>query len=115
MAFCQKIVAKLWNVACVYLVVLPNRLYAALVARMLKRTDLARIFGVTPGAVTRWLYGMKPEEDASKAKRIPEDLAALMVRWLETGHEPTPDELSALPSRSRTPRGGTKKTVQSAA
>jgi hypothetical protein len=41
-----------------------------------------------------------------KAKPIPDDLAVLMVRWIETGQEPTPDELGALPSRSRTPRGG---------
>jgi hypothetical protein len=32
-----------------------------------------------------------------------------MIRWLETEQEPTPDELAALPSRSRTPRAGPKK------
>ena len=94
---------------------LPNRLYAALEARKLKRTDLARIFGVTPGAVTRWLYGMKLGEDQAKAKPIPADLGSLMVRWLESGQEPTPDELAALPSRSRTPRGGGRKAGSEAA
>jgi transcriptional regulator with XRE-family HTH domain len=88
---------------------LPNRLYAALEARKLKRTDLARIFGVSSAAVTYWLRGLKLGEDASEAKPIPEDLGRLMVRWLETRQEPTQDELAALPSRSRTPRGRTKK------
>jgi hypothetical protein len=43
-----------------------------------------------PGAVTRWLYGLRQDEDPSQAKRIPNDLAVLMVRWIETGAEPTP-------------------------
>jgi hypothetical protein len=50
--------------------------------------------------------GLELGEDIMKAKPIPDDLAVLMVRWIETGQEPTPDELGALPSRSRTPRGG---------
>jgi hypothetical protein len=91
---------------------LPKRLYAALNSWNLKRTDLARIFGVTPGAVTRWLYGTKLGEDLAKAKPIPADLAALMDRWLRTRQEPTPEELVTLPSRSRTPRGGTKRTPE---
>jgi hypothetical protein len=88
---------------------LPNRLYAALVARKLKRMDLARIFGVSSAAVTYWLKGLKLGENPSEAKPIPEDLGLLMVRWLETGKEPTPEELAALPSRSRTPRTRAKK------
>ena len=83
---------------------LPNRLYAALQVRGLKRLDLARIFGVGSPAVTGWLYGLKLGQDPAKAKPIPEDLGILMVRWLETGQEPTREELAALPSRSRTPR-----------
>jgi transcriptional regulator with XRE-family HTH domain len=86
---------------------LPNRLYAALAERKLKRKDLARIFGVSCAAVTYWLNGLKLGEDPKDAKPIPGDLAILMVRWLETGQEPTPQELAALPSRSRTPRGRT--------
>jgi len=90
---------------------LPERLDAARKYRNLRRIDLARIFGVTPGAVTRWLKGLKLGEDITKAKPIPVDLAALMVRWIETGQEPTQDELDALPSRSRTPRTGSKKVA----
>jgi transcriptional regulator with XRE-family HTH domain len=70
--------------------------------RKLKRTELARIFGVSSAAVTYWLRGLKLGEDASEAKPIPEDLGRLMVRWIrwiETGQEPTPDELAALPLR----------------
>jgi hypothetical protein len=94
---------------------LPNRLYAALVDRKLKRTDLARIFGVSCAAVTHWLKGLKVGEDSKGAKPIPGDLAILMVRWLETGQEPTPEELAALPSRSRTPRGRTRGQASRAA
>jgi hypothetical protein len=85
---------------------LPERLDAARKYRNLQRIDLARIFGVTPGAVTRWLKGLKLGENIKDAKPIPDDLAALMVRWIETGQEPTPAELVMLPSRSRTPRTG---------
>ena len=88
---------------------LPQRLHAAMTGRGLKRIDLARIFNVTPGAVTRWLYGLKPEEDPAKARPIPADLAVLMVRWIESGAQPTPQQLVALPSRHRTPRGGPRR------
>ena len=88
---------------------LPSRLHAAMTHRGLKRTDLARIFGVTKQAVTGWLRGLKVDEDPGKAKRIPADLAALMARWIEHGTEPTPAELVALLSRQRAPRGGPKK------
>jgi hypothetical protein len=94
---------------------IPNRLYAALVERKLKRTDLARIFGVSCAAVTQWLKGLKLGEDLRDAKPIPADLAVLMVRWLETGQEPTPAELAALPSRSRTPRGRRREPISYAA
>lgn len=91
---------------------LPSRLHAAMTYRGLKRTDLARIFGVTKGAVTQWLYGLKVDEDPNKAVRIPDDLGALMVRWIEQGTEPTPGELAALPSRQRVPRGGPKRRAE---
>jgi hypothetical protein len=94
---------------------LSNRLYAALTERKLKRKDLARIFGVSCAAVTQWLKGLKLGEDLRDAKPIPADLAVLMVRWLETGQEPTPAELAALPSRSRTPRGRTRAPASCAA
>ena len=56
---------------------LPERLDAARKYRNLQRIDLARIFGVTPGAVTRWLYGMKIGEDQAKAKPIPADYGSM--------------------------------------
>jgi hypothetical protein len=88
---------------------LPQGLHAAMTQRGLRRTDLARIFGVTKSAVTQWLYELRPEEDHRRAVRIPDDLAVLMVRWLETGVEPTVEELAALPSRRRTPRRGPRR------
>jgi hypothetical protein len=88
---------------------LPYRIDAVLRRRKLKRTDFASIFGVTPGAVTRWLCGLKAHEDLSKAKCIPDDLAALMVAWIESGKEPAPEQLASLPSRQRTPRGGPRR------
>jgi hypothetical protein len=94
---------------------LPNRLYAALAERKLKRKDLARIFGVSCAAVTYWFKGLKLGEDSKDAKPIPGDLAVLMVRWIESGQEPTPGELAALPSRSRTPRGRTRAPASCAA
>ncbi len=94
---------------------LPERLQAAMNYRKLQRKDLARIFGVSPQAVTYWLKGLKLGEDLKDAKPIPEDLGRLMVHWLETGQEPTPEKLEALPSRSRTPRAGPKKTSSEAA
>jgi hypothetical protein len=94
---------------------LPNRLHAALAERKLKRKDLARIFAVSCAAVTYWLKGLKFGEDSKDAKPIPGDLAVLMVRGLETGKEPTLEELAALPSRSRTPRGRTRAPTSYAA
>ena len=82
---------------------LPNRLYAALQARELQQKDLARIFGVTKGAVSQWLRGLKLGQNPAKPTRIPEDLGRLMVRWLETGQEPTKEELEARASRRRSP------------
>jgi hypothetical protein len=65
--------------------------------------DLARIFGVSCAAVTYWLKGLKLGEDLKDAKPISGDLAVLMVPWIESGQEPTPEELTALLSRSTHP------------
>src|ERR1700730_1034224 len=94
---------------------LPNRLCAAMQSLNLKRSDIARIFGVSPPVVTYWLKGLKLGEEKRDAKPIPKDLAVLMVRWLETGQEPTQVELAARPSRSRTPRRGASKPALHAA
>jgi hypothetical protein len=82
---------------------LGSRLYAAMKHRKLKQGDLGRIFKVTPGTVTRWLAYGRGETDRTKAQRIPDDMAALMVRWIETGQEPSQDELDGLASRQRSP------------
>ena len=80
------------------------RLWGAMKKRKLKNVDIARIFGVSKMAVSQWLYGMKEgQDDPSKARRIPDDLAALMERWVDAGQEPTQAELDGLASRKRSP------------
>jgi len=82
---------------------LPARLFAAMKHRRLRQKDVARIFGVTDGQVTRWLAPARGETDAAKVARIPDDMGALMLRWIETGVEPEEGALDALESRHRSP------------
>ena len=81
-----------------------NRLYGAMKIRGLKNVDVARIFHVDKATVGRWIYGMKDgQDDPTKARRIPGDLAALMHRWVDANQEPTLEELESLESRKRSP------------
>ena len=83
---------------------LPQRLRAAMKHRGLNQTDVAQIFGVTQGAVSRWVAAARGETDPSKAVRvIPEDMARMLIRWIETGEPPSKAELEARPSIGRRP------------
>jgi hypothetical protein len=83
---------------------LPQRLNAAMKHRRLNQTEVAAIFGVTQGAVSRWLAPARGETDPSKGIRIiPDDMARLLVRWIETGDAPSKTELDARPSIGRRP------------
>src|SRR5262249_50271291 len=84
---------------------LHRRLAAMAKHRELKRKDLAALFGVSPAIITYWLHGTEPGPDGKvTGKPIPDSLAPLMIRWLETGQEPTPEELASR--RGRRTAGG---------
>lgn len=80
---------------------LPSLIHETLSKRGLKRSDFARIFGVSKMAVSHWLHGLKDGEDPANAKRIAPDLVPFIMRWIETGQEPSADELASLPSRQK--------------
>lgn len=56
--------------------------------------DVAQIFGVSGVSVSKW---ERPKSEGGSG--VPERFAALVLRWIETGTEPTPEELSSLPAR----------------
>lgn len=75
---------------------LQNRLRIARVERELKLEDVGRLFGVSKMTVSNWERGpeLDPETGKRKGKPIPSNIAPLLVRWIETGTAPTPEELS---------------------
>jgi len=79
-----------------------RRLHGIMKARGLNQKKLASIFGVTAGAMSHWLQG-KRSEGESRVRRvlIPERLHPLMDRWIETGKEPTPEELEASKTKGK--------------
>lgn len=78
---------------------LPQRLRAAMKHRGHTQTELAGMFGVTQGAISRWLAAARGETDLL----IPADMAQLLVRWIETGTPPTTDELEDRAILARRP------------
>ena len=79
---------------------LHRRLRAVMVQRKLRQKDLASMFGVSAPVITYWLKGTEPEEDGVvRGLPIPEDVAPLIVRWVESGEVPTAEELAALKAR----------------
>lgn len=83
---------------------LPALIHETLARRSLKRADFARIFGVSKMTVSHWLHGLKEGEDPANAMKIAPDLVPLIMEWVETGKEPTAEELAALPSRQKRAR-----------
>lgn len=79
---------------------LHRRLYAMLKEKGLKQKDLAAIFGVSPMSISYWIRGTEPDENGKvRGKPVPEELVPMVVRWLETGEGPTPEELAARKTR----------------
>ena len=89
---------------------LHDRLRAMMKRRGLRQKDLAPLFGVSPPVITYWLKGTEPEEDGKvHGLPIPEDVAPLVVRWVETGVSPTAEELKDINARRALKRPGKKK------
>lgn len=84
---------------------LTERLEAKMRHLAMKRKDLAALFRVSKGTVSQWLAANDPNVKTPPL-RIPDDLAPIMVRWIETGEGPSDNELHALRSRSRSPARG---------
>jgi len=88
---------------------LSQRLRAMMERRGLRQKDLAAMFGVSPPVITYWLKGTEPGEDGRvRGKTIPEDVALLIVRWVETGEAPSAEELAARKTK-RENKPGKKK------
>ena len=71
---------------------LSRRLLATIKKRGLRQKDVATLFGVSAVAVTYWVKG---QNSHGRKKLIPDRLAPLLIRWIETGEAPTPEELAA--------------------
>jgi hypothetical protein len=88
---------------------LHERLRAMMIERGLRQKDLASLFGVSPPVITYWLKGTGADEDGKvRGKAIPEDVAPLIVRWVESGLPPTAEELGVIRTR-REKKPGKKK------
>jgi transcriptional regulator with XRE-family HTH domain len=86
------------------------RLHAAMKERDLRQKDLASLFGVSAPTISYWLKGTEPDENGEvRGKPIPEDVAPLMVRWIETEESPSSEELSVFKERRDRER---KKALQ---
>lgn len=79
---------------------LRMRLHSARMVRRVSLRQAGELFGVSKQAVEAWERG--PE---NKGKPIPAELYPLVLRWVETGEPPRPEELTAR----RTRRTGVKK------
>lgn len=82
------------------------RLQAARNERGLTTRQVAALFGVSHVTVQNWERGTDPDPEDGKVrgKPLPEELVPLLVRWVETGEAPTPEELATR----RTRRSGVK-------
>jgi hypothetical protein len=88
---------------------LSTRLYIARKEKKLSQAAVGRLFGVSQAAVNYWERGMEPDEKGKgRGKPIPPDVAPLILQWVETGVEPTAEELAVLKVR-RERRPGTRK------
>jgi len=80
------------------------RLASAQRKRGLSQKELGRLFGVDRSRVARWTKNPSPES-GMKGEPVPAYLAPLVLRWVETGEAPTPEELATL-DRRNAPAGG---------
>jgi DNA-binding transcriptional regulator YiaG len=67
-----------------------ERIQEVMHRRKVSGAALASLFGISKMTVSNWLTGKKP---------IPEDAVPLLVRWVESGTAPTPEELAARRGR----------------
>ncbi len=76
------------------------RLKELRVTRSLSQAKVGEIFGVSQKTIDYWEKG--PLADTSgrvRGKPIPREMLPFVVRWVETGQGPTPDELAARTTR----------------
>jgi DNA-binding transcriptional regulator YiaG len=77
------------------LVLVRHRLRKARLERGLTHEAMGRVFGVGRTAVQKWERGTDPDEDGKvRGMPIPVGLVPLVLRWVETGKEPTAAELA---------------------
>jgi hypothetical protein len=75
---------------------LYNRLRAARLERGLSLDQVGAFFGVSKMAVSKWEAGSEPDEEGRiRGMPIAADLQPLVLRWVETGEPPKPEELGA--------------------
>jgi len=68
--------------------------------RGLRQEDVASLFEVSKMTVSKWEEGTDPDEEGTvRGKPISRELAPLVVRWVETGEPPRPEELAARRTR----------------
>jgi DNA-binding transcriptional regulator YiaG len=78
------------------LVLVRHRLRKARLERGLTHEAVGKAFGVGRTAVQKWERGTDPDEDGKvRGMPIPVGLVPLVLRWVETGKEPTAAELAA--------------------
>ena len=76
------------------------RLRATRKDRKLSQAAVGKVFGVSQPTVALWEKGTELDETGKpKGKPIPEELVPLVLRWVDTGEPPTPDELAARKTR----------------
>jgi hypothetical protein len=91
---------------------LYRRLRGMMDHRKLRQKDLAALFQVTPPIITRWLKGTEaPQSGDALGSPIPEDLAPLVLRWVETGETPSIDDMAAVTARRRKKPGGSGRPL----
>ena len=86
---------------------LYQRLRGMMELRGLRQKDLASIFQVTPPIITRWLKGTEaPQSGDGLGSPIPEDLAPLVLRWVETEKTPSAEDMASIMARRQKKKGG---------
>ena len=82
-----------------------RRLHGMMKARGINQKKLAAIFGVSAPLVSNWMKGESSRGDRVHRVAIPERLWGLVDGWIETGREPSLEELEASKKKeSPTPK-----------
>lgn len=84
-----------------------TRLRSARAVKRLSQAKVGGIFGVSQKTIDNWEKGPLPDDAGRvRGKPIPHEVLPLLLRWLETGQEPTGEELA----RRTTRRSGRRTT-----